>query len=228
VSPFTGHGPHWRSHHAQAGRAPTDEAAARPLAEEKGDNDNIRIKRYVSKYHDQPALAHGMAHSSSLIEPANSPICVVEPSMFGAKPEIGRQGGSSHGADGRSNASIPRRAVFMRPCSVAFGRATGMTPSHLSASFEAKGRRQTYGLTSGWKRSKAAQSRQKDLKWNMRCEDYRDPETYEVAPMRLLTCEPRAFCHWPSAIIILTVPRIPTEWPWRRRKRTGGQNLGRL
>ena len=32
------------------------------LPGEKGDNDNLRIKRYLSKYTINPALAHGMGH----------------------------------------------------------------------------------------------------------------------------------------------------------------------
>ena len=33
-----------------------------PLAEETGDNDNLRVKRYVAKYTINPALTHGIAH----------------------------------------------------------------------------------------------------------------------------------------------------------------------
>ena len=36
-----------------------DEAPARRLEEEKGDNDNCRVKRYIAKYTINPALAHG-------------------------------------------------------------------------------------------------------------------------------------------------------------------------
>src|SRR5215212_3214331 len=39
-----------------------------PLEEERGGNDNVRIKRYVSKYTINPALAHGMAHLIGSIE----------------------------------------------------------------------------------------------------------------------------------------------------------------
>jgi predicted amidohydrolase YtcJ len=38
------------------------------LSGEKGDNDNLRIKRYISKYTINPALAHGMAHWIGSIE----------------------------------------------------------------------------------------------------------------------------------------------------------------
>src|SRR3982751_5832228 len=38
------------------------------LPEEKGDNDNLRIKRYLSKYTINPALAHGMSHLIGSIE----------------------------------------------------------------------------------------------------------------------------------------------------------------
>jgi urease subunit alpha len=39
-----------------------DEAATRSLPRKNRDNDNVRIKRYISKYTINPALAHGMAH----------------------------------------------------------------------------------------------------------------------------------------------------------------------
>lgn len=33
-----------------------------PLPEESGDNDNVRVKRYIAKYTINPALTHGIAH----------------------------------------------------------------------------------------------------------------------------------------------------------------------
>lgn len=39
-----------------------------PLAEETGDNDNLRVKRYIAKYTINPALTHGIAHEVGSIE----------------------------------------------------------------------------------------------------------------------------------------------------------------
>ena len=50
-----------------AGRAP-HEGSARRAAEETGDNDNFRVKRYVAKYTINPALTHGIAHEVGSIE----------------------------------------------------------------------------------------------------------------------------------------------------------------
>ena len=36
-------------------------AAARPTEGETGDNDNLRIRRYIAKYTINPAIAHGSA-----------------------------------------------------------------------------------------------------------------------------------------------------------------------
>ncbi|XP_015754190.1 PREDICTED: urease-like [Acropora digitifera] len=38
------------------------------LADEKGENDNIRVRRYVAKYTINPALAHGMSHFIGSVE----------------------------------------------------------------------------------------------------------------------------------------------------------------
>ncbi len=39
-----------------------------PLAEERGDNDNFRVKRHIAKYTINPALTHGIAHEVGSIE----------------------------------------------------------------------------------------------------------------------------------------------------------------
>src|ERR1051325_8508145 len=79
------------------------------LPEEKGDNDNIRIKRYLSKYTINPALAHGMAHIIGSIEVGKlADLVLWKPSMFGAKPEMVVKGGIIGWAQmGDPNASIP-------------------------------------------------------------------------------------------------------------------------
>src|SRR6187200_3186444 len=39
------------------------------LKEDKGDNDNFRVKRYVAKYTINPAIAHGVSHELGSLEP---------------------------------------------------------------------------------------------------------------------------------------------------------------
>jgi len=109
----------------------------------KGDNDNIRIKRYVSKYTINPALAHGMRISSVNRNRQTRDLCCGTVDVRRQAGD-GRQGRSHRmGADGRSNASIPTRS----PCSCVhvrcLRRATGMTSvAFVSKLAKAKGRRQ--------------------------------------------------------------------------------------
>jgi urease subunit alpha len=98
------------------------------LPEEKGANDNVRIKRYISKYTINPALAHGMAHVIGSIEVGKlADLVLWKPAMFGAKPEMVIKGGVIAWAQmGDPNASIPTpQPVFMRPMFGSFGKATG-------------------------------------------------------------------------------------------------------
>ena len=43
------------------------------LTQEKGDNDNMRAKRYVAKYTIDPAIAHGVSNSSARSRKASLP-----------------------------------------------------------------------------------------------------------------------------------------------------------
>jgi urease subunit alpha len=167
------------------------------LAEEKGDNDNVRIKRYLSKYTINPALAHGMAHIIGSIEAGKlADLVLWKPSFFGAKPEMVVKGGVIAWAQmGDPNASIPTpQPVFMRPMFGAFGRATGMTSiAFVSQLCKTKGVAKSYGLTKRIEAVKGCrQVGKKDLKWNHAMPKITvDPETYEVrADGELLTCEP--------------------------------------
>ena len=38
------------------------------LGEEKGDNDNLRVRRYIAKYTINPAIGHGMGHFVGSVE----------------------------------------------------------------------------------------------------------------------------------------------------------------
>ena len=98
------------------------------LPGEKGDNDNLRIKRYLSKYTINPAIAHGMGHLIGSVEVGKlADLVLWKPAFFGAKPEMVIKGGVIAWSQmGDPNASIPTpQPVFMRPMFGSFGRATG-------------------------------------------------------------------------------------------------------
>ena len=102
-----------------------------PLAEDKdNDNDNYRIKRYVSKYTINPAIAQGISEYVGSIELGKMADLVLwKPSMFGVKPEIIIKGGMIIAAKmGDPNASIPTpQPVFYRPMFGAHGKALHKT-----------------------------------------------------------------------------------------------------
>jgi urease subunit alpha len=167
------------------------------LAEETGDNDNVRIKRYLSKYTINPALAHGMAHLIGSIEVGKlADLVLWKPSMFGAKPEMVIKGGFIAWAQmGDPNASIPTpQPVIMRPMFASFGRATGpCSVAFVSQLCKSKGVAKGYGLTKRIEAVKGCRKvGKKHLKWNNAMPKITvDPETYEVrADGELLTCEP--------------------------------------
>jgi urease subunit alpha len=167
------------------------------LAEETGDNDNVRIKRYLSKYTINPALAHGMAHLIGSIEVGKlADLVLWKPSMFGAKPEMVIKGGVIAWAQmGDPNASIPTpQPVIMRPMFGSFGRATGpCSVAFVSQLCKSKGVAKSYGLTKRIEAVKGCRKiGKKHLKWNNAMPKITvDPETYEVrADGELLTCEP--------------------------------------
>ena len=167
------------------------------LAGEKGVNDNLRIKRYISKYTINPALAHGMAHIIGSVEAGKlADLVLWKPALFGAKPEMVIKGGFIAWAQmGDPNASIPTpQPVYMRPMFGSFGRAMGGTSlAFVSQLAKQKGGLKNYGLS---KRIEAVHGcrkiGKKDLKWNNAMPEITvDPETYEVrADGELLRCEP--------------------------------------
>ena len=167
------------------------------LPEEHGANDNVRIKRYISKYTINPALAHGMAHLIGSIEVGKlADLVLWTPAFFGAKPEMVVKGGVIAWAQmGDPNASIPTpQPVFMRPMFGAFGRATGSCSiAFVSQLCRREGVAAGYGLSKRIEAVKGCRKvGKKDLKWNNAMPRITvDPETYEVrADGVLLTCEP--------------------------------------
>src|ERR1700733_14876807 len=58
------------------------------LAEEKGDNDNVRIKRYVAKYTINPAIAHGVSKLIGSVQKGKlADLVLWSPAFFGVKPD---------------------------------------------------------------------------------------------------------------------------------------------
>ncbi|TCO72014.1 urease subunit alpha [Rhodovulum euryhalinum] len=167
------------------------------LAEESGDNDNFRVRRYVAKYTINPAIAHGIAHEIGSIEVGKRADLVLwHPAFFGVKPEMVLIGGTIVCAQmGDPNASIPTpQPVYTRPMWGAYGRSVeNSAVIFVSAAAEAEGVREKLGLA---KRTLAVRNTRsigkKDLILNdatPRIEVH--PETYEVrADGELLTCQP--------------------------------------
>lgn len=167
------------------------------LAEEQGDNDNVRIKRYLSKYTINPALAHGMSHLIGSVEVGKlADLVLWRPQFFGAKPEMVIKGGVIAWAQmGDPNASVPTpQPVIMRPMFGGMGRAAGgCSIAFVSRLAAQSGEAKKYGLRKRIEAVKGCRDiGKKDLKWNSLTPVIEvDPETYEVrADGVLLTCEP--------------------------------------
>ena len=167
------------------------------LKGERGDNDNLRIRRYIAKYTINPAVAHGVSHEIGSVEAGKlADLVFWRPAFFGVKPELVMKGGFIAWAQmGDANASIPTpQPVLMRPMFGAFGRAAGATGlAFVSGLSMETGTAQAYGLK---KNLAAVRNCRRIGKKDMRLNDAMpkitvDPETYEVtADGEALTCEP--------------------------------------
>ncbi|CAN0605022.1 unnamed protein product, partial [Ectocarpus sp. 12 AP-2014] len=96
------------------------------LPEESGDNDNLRVRRYIAKYTINPAIAHGMsAHIGSVEVGKLADLVLWSPAFFGVKPDLVLKMGSIAMAPmGDPNASIPTpQPVHYRPMFAAFGKS---------------------------------------------------------------------------------------------------------
>ena len=169
------------------------------LPDETGDNDNLRIKRYISKYTINPAVAHGMSHLIGSVEAGKMADLVLwRPAFFGAKPELVIKGGVIGWSQmGDPNASIPTpQPVFMRPMFGGFGKATApISVAFVSQACAAANAHADYGLRKIIEPVRGCRSVGKqDMRWNDTLPHIEvDPETYEVtADGEHLTCEPAA------------------------------------
>ena len=96
------------------------------LAEESGDNDNFRVKRYIAKVTINPAIAHGISeHIGSVEVGKRADLVLWNPAFFGVKPDMVLLGGTIAAAPmGDPNASIPTpQPVHYRPMFGAYGKA---------------------------------------------------------------------------------------------------------
>jgi urease subunit alpha len=180
----------WQTAHkmkAQRGRLP----------DERGEHDNLRIRRYIAKYTINPAIAHGVADQIGSIEVGKlADLVLWRPAFFGVKPELVLKGGFIAWAQmGDANASIPTpQPLRMRPMFGALGRA----PAAISLAFVSQaaltsGVARGYGLKktlSAVRRCRALGKR--DMKLNDALPRIEvDPESYQVrADGVLLRCDP--------------------------------------
>ena len=167
------------------------------LAEEVGENDNMRVRRYIAKYTINPAIAHGIAHEiGSITEGKRADLVMWDPAFFGVKPEMVLMAGTIVSAQmGDPNASIPTpQPVYSRPMFGAYGRSVEHSAAtFVSAAAHADGIGDKLGLA---KQTVAVQNTRhigkSDLMLNTATPHIEvNPETYEVrADGELLTCEP--------------------------------------
>ena len=160
-------------------------------------NDNFRVKRYISKYTINPAIAHGIAHEVGSIEVGKwADLVVWKPAFFGIKPSVILKGGFiAMAAMGDPNASIPTpQPVHYRPMFGAFGGAIAKgSLTFVSQAGLAAGIKDKFGLAKGLSAVKNIRGvRKQHMVHNSYLPKMEiDPQTYAVrADGQLLTCEP--------------------------------------
>jgi urease subunit alpha len=168
------------------------------LPGESGDNDNLRVRRYIAKYTINPAIAQGIAHEvGSVAVGKRADLVLWDPAFFGVKPAMILIGGMiAAAAMGDPNASIPTpQPLHFRPMFGAYGRALAATGATFVSQAALDG-----GIAGrlGLAKTLLAVRNTRDgiSKASMVLNDTTphmevDPETYEVrADGELLTCEP--------------------------------------
>ena len=104
-----------------------------PLPEDSDSNpgaDNFRVKRYISKYTINPAIAHGMSHLIGSIESRKlADLVVWDPRRFGTKPDLVLKSGMiAWGMMGDANGSIGTvQPIISRPMFANWVPATSIT-----------------------------------------------------------------------------------------------------
>lgn len=167
------------------------------LPEDSGENDNVRIRRYIAKYTINPAITHGISHEVGSVEVGKlADLVLWKPQFFGVKPHLVVKGGMIAAAPmGDPNASIPTpQPVHYRYMFGAFGGARhATTMTFVSRDAYDRGIGELLQLRSmlGYSYNCRALS-----KHDMVLNDYLpvievDAQTYEVRADGIpLTCEP--------------------------------------
>ncbi|KAI1079072.1 putative urease [Whalleya microplaca] len=102
----------WNTAHknkVQRGKLPEDQGSAA---------DNFRVKRYISKYTINPAIAQGMGHLVGSVEVGKlADLVIWDPAWFGTKPStVIKSGLIAYAQMGDPNASIPTvQPILARP-----------------------------------------------------------------------------------------------------------------
>jgi urease subunit alpha len=168
-----------------------------PLSGDTAHDDNVRVRRYVSKYTINPAIAHGIAHEVGSIEVGKlADLVLWKPAFFGVKPELVIKGGFIAGAVmGDGNASIPTpQPVIARSMFGGFGAALDACSVHF-VSQAGIDRGALRGLN---RRTVAVGNCRRIGKRDLMLNDALpkitvNADTYEVrADGELMTCEPAA------------------------------------
>ncbi|NSZ17599.1 urease subunit alpha [Agrobacterium vitis] len=168
------------------------------LPSETGENDNMRVKRYIAKYTINPAIAHGLSHEIGSIEIGKRADLVIwNPAFFGVKPDMVLLGGSIAAAPmGDPNASIPTpQPVHYRHMFGAYGKArTNSSVTFVSQASLDVGLAARLGVSKqllAVKNTRGGISKASMIHNSLTPHIEVDPETYEVrADGELLTCEP--------------------------------------
>jgi urease subunit alpha len=168
------------------------------LPEEKGDNDNVRAKRYIAKYTINPAISQGVDDHVGSVEVGKiADLVMWTPAFFGVKPDMVLKGGTiAMSLMGDPNASIPTpQPVHYRPMFGSYGRSrllsavTFVSGAALQADIAGR-----FGLSRELVAVRNCRSgiSKRSMVHNATLPKIEvDPETYEVrADGVLLVCEP--------------------------------------
>ena len=170
------------------------------LAEERGENDNLRVRRYIAKYTINAAIAQGISKHVGSIEAGKlADLVIWKPAFFGVKPDMVLKCGTIAAAMmGDPNASIPTpQPTHTRPMFGSFGKAlTESAVTFVSEAAMQVGLREKLGCAKTF--LPVEDTRGGIGKAAMKLNDATpvievDPETYQVhADGELLTCPPLA------------------------------------
>jgi len=167
------------------------------LAGDTSRHDNFRVKRYISKYTINPAIAHGISHEVGSVEVGKwADLVIWKPAFYGVKPSIILKGGFiAMAAMGDPNASIPTpQPVHYRPMFGAYGGAIAKGSfTFVSQAGLAAGIKDKFGLSKNLSVVKNIRGvRKQHMIHNAYLPKMEiDAQTYAVrADGQLLTCEP--------------------------------------